>query len=71
MHRAGCISVRAFSFSSYEEGFGGEQGNENPALGSRGILNDVDKTALMTTEQGVGPREHWISSSLPIYSPCR
>lgn len=49
--------------SSYEKGFEGEQGNKNPLLGLRGILNDVYKTALMTVEQGVGQRERCISSS--------
>lgn len=47
----------------------GEQGSETPLLGLGGILNDVDETAPMTMERGVGHRKRGISSSVSAYSP--
>lgn len=65
------VSPYVLSLSSYEKGFGGEQGNQNPALGSRGILDDVDKAALKTTEQGAGYRNTGFPHlSQFTYSPC-
>lgn len=48
-------------FSSfYRKSLEGERGHQNPLLGCREMLNAVDKTALMTTEQGAGYTEHWL-----------